>query len=951
MIKLYIEKDSVEKLADLNKDEAVTLTTQINDFEAISSALAPHTLQFTIPCSDVNNSILKQYSKIDVSSSIDPHQSINARLVIGELMDIKGGIEVKGFSWENGKPQDYKIVFYGQEFNIKTLLSKQLNQIDWSDYDYELTHANMKLSWLGTLNDGKVLLPVMSYVRDYLYQSAIYQGQNHPDNIGNNTAYYEENDSEFENPILPGIRLDELKTAVKLQSMVETIYADVGIDVTWGTTIEDYLSNVFVIPSKEAGKAKNESVTQVADVLVVKYDALAYQSLAINPTWTTINMPTIVQDSGEPTSFWSSDTTFTAKTSGIHKFELIYRDANPLNCFKGGDFPISQDVRFRAYKNGNTVFGDVSSYVACSVKRNVYFEGYLDNGDTLVFQGQTDSTAAMQFRFYQVTMQNSPTSFYGQTTAIGDNMPEMIAYDFLKGFMATFNLMQVIELTEMGGELNVQSVKLIDKDEFYTTGTVRDWTTYVSTGKRVYDKPQIDKDLILKYAEYNDKVNIAFFRDALRNYAQLNYQSDADFTGKDLDNTSIFTVFPPSYLNYLDGYGQPQSSTDLLIHSQFDNDGKAINSDFLIFMYNGEVDITNTYYIQSGIDSNGDPTFVGQPEDSLPYCSTQEFYPSNKGYALNYTVETPADSNMEKVALNTAAKVFFENYLQNLYSAQSKILTVDAIIPLSEMTSFKLNDTIEIQGIRYVVDTMKRNLLTGLTKLKLFNYNAGLTYTKPSSYQNSGEVVFDAVPNINTLSTYNAKTNSAISGQYIWNDYRVKIQQEDLVTQKQTNFKALTKAQGEAVATSGAFTISTSITNTLTIYDTVSSNVKVIFNGLPIEAVTHNAVRVTHSGEFVSYSASFPGRIYVYEAGSYQFSSTTNFSVATLPQQVKFILAINGTNYFLNPVVAANVSGTWDITMNATVPLSVGDYIELYIYGDISQAYTINSATTKLNRI
>ena len=228
MIKLYIGNTEVTETgattynsADLHSDESITLTTQINDFESISGQRAPYTKQFLIPCTNRNNNLLQQYSQVDISSSLNPHKTLKAKLLIGELMEINGGIEIKGYSWMDGKPEDYKIVFYGTEFSIKALLNKQLNEIDWSDYDYELTYANMKLSWAGTLNSGNVLLPVMSHVRDYLYQPN-FTGQNNPNNIGNNAPYYAEDDEQLENPILPGIRLDELKTALLLPAMIET---------------------------------------------------------------------------------------------------------------------------------------------------------------------------------------------------------------------------------------------------------------------------------------------------------------------------------------------------------------------------------------------------------------------------------------------------------------------------------------------------------------------------------------------------------------------------------------------------------------------------------------------------------------------------------------------------------------------------------------------------------
>ena len=946
MIKLYIQKDGVEFLTDLNKDESVTLTTQVNDFETISGALAPYTLQFTIPCSDKNNSILKQYSKIDISSSINPHQSIDARMVVGEMIEIKGGVEVKGYSVDNRNASDYKIVFYGQEFTIKNQLDKQLNEIDWSDYNYKLTYENMKLSWDGTLNDGKVLLPVMSHVRDYLYQPSWAIGQNHPNNIADNTVYYEEDDDELEKSLYPGILLDELKTALRLQDMIETIYADAGISLTWGTTIDAFLDNVFVIPSIDAGKAKNTTVIQEGFVCIVKYDSDTFQTLGT--TYANIEMPTEVSDFSE---LWDGTDTFTAPENGTYRFALTMSGVDTNVCLKD-----DTELRYRALRNSTTQFGNESEWFPCKASPTVYFEGYLLDGETVEFQGKTDS-GTIGYRFFQLVLVDSPTTFYDQTTATADNMPDMTAYDFIKGFLATFNLMQVIELSDMGESLSVQSVKIVDKDEFYTGGTVRDWTRFIDTKKQNFDKPEIDKDLVLRYAEYEDKVNMAFFKESSRNYAQLDYYSEADFTGKDLDVNSIFTIFPPSFLSNLDDYGNPDGSTDLLVHSQFDFNGDPVNSDFLIFMYNGKQEgVVNTYYIQSGVDAQGEATWDDQPEEDFPYCSTHSAFPStNASYALNFSLERPANYDMNTAALNTATRVFFDNYLQNLYSDTSKILSVEAIIPLKDIVDFQLNDIIEIQGIRYVMDTMRRDLLTGVTKLKLFTYRSAITYTKIESTDGAGDVEFSDTPTAKELRTNNVQTNPKTNINegvlYLWKDYDKRIDEKKLITQADKNISLLPKAHGYATATSGAFTINTDSTQVLTIYNTVITEVRVKFNGEPPVGVTHNSVLVTHNTIPVSYSSAQAGRIYVYESGSYQFSSTTNFSLATLPQDVKLTLAVNGVGFYSRPLVTADQTTDWSIDMNVIIPLDIGDYVELLIAGTISQAYTINSATTNINRI
>jgi len=66
---------------------------------------------------------------------------------------------------------------------------------------------------------------------------------------------------------------------------------------------------------------------------------------------------------------------------------------------------------------------------------------------------------------------------------------------------------------------------------------------------------------------------------------------------------------------------------------------------------------------------------------------------------------------------------------------------------------------------------------------------------------------------------------------------------------------------------------------------------------------------------------------------------------------MKLTLAVNGVGFYSRPLVTADQTTDWSIDMNIIIPLDIGDYVELLIAGTISQAYTINSATTNINRI
>ena len=191
--------------------------------------------------------------------------------------------------------------------------------------------------------------------------------------------------------------------------MIETIYGDIGVSVTWGANIAAYLAGVFVIPSVDSGMAKNETATQDLDTLVVKSDEVAYQTLALG-TYTTLDMPTEIQDEA---NLWNNTTdTFTAPRSGVYRFELGFGVVDATTCDKTTK---DRNVMFRAYKNGTTTF-DETDWIPCFIiGGRVYFEGYLATSDTLVFQGKTDPlrAAGVGFKFFKLVMLSSPTALYG----------------------------------------------------------------------------------------------------------------------------------------------------------------------------------------------------------------------------------------------------------------------------------------------------------------------------------------------------------------------------------------------------------------------------------------------------------------------------------------------------------------------------------------------------------
>lgn len=81
------------------------------------------------------------------------------------------------------------------------------------------------------------------------------------------------------------------------------------------------------------------------------------------------------------------------------------------------------------------------------------------------------------------------------------------------------------------------------------------------------------------------------------------------------------------------------------------------------------------------------------------------------------------DTEMSPWYLDSASESLFhrhyQNYITNLYSLSTRIIKVKALLPLSILTTLKLNDKLIIRDKRYLINSMVTNLMTGLVTFEL----------------------------------------------------------------------------------------------------------------------------------------------------------------------------------------------------------------------------------------
>ncbi len=148
--------------------------------------------------------------------------------------------------------------------------------------------------------------------------------------------------------------------------------------------------------------------------------------------------------------------------------------------------------------------------------------------------------------------------------------------------------------------------------------------------------------------------------------------------------------------------------TDLQIPVMLDKDNKPVQHNFMMFFYAGYEAINYPYY------------FNGTQYNDLAIVSPYSAHPVAKGsYSLAFGLETALAGNM---ALNTLFKLYYQNYLSRYYSTKSRLVRMNAVIPVGEWLNLQLNDTINVSGNKYKIQKIDYDILNERAVIELVTY-------------------------------------------------------------------------------------------------------------------------------------------------------------------------------------------------------------------------------------
>lgn len=657
---------------DLFQDEVVQLTRQVKDVSDLSQARTDFTQQFTIPSSPTNDEIFSNYFEENiVLGNWNAYLKLDATIYVHGLPTFVGCVELSGVKYSNGLARQYDIIFYGQAKNAMALFGEDsMIDVNWDALEHSVSSVNIVNSWQQNLLSGDVMYPIIDWHVGYTYS----QGFQIVNNIGRNDV--------------GGVQINDLRPLIRLKKMVELCFTNVGYTLSGSLLDRPEFDDWYVAPMGVSGPIQNYTNAQ-ARIEVTR------GSYTINPYTNPAGVYSIYPyntEVSDPLNLFNTST---------HIYVVPYNGEYTIEVeWNVGSFTFNPVYATRLYfspmVNGNPII--TTKYVSATGTSTHNFTVKLNQGDQLsigyyLYTGGTITSA--KFKITQV-----PYGIENSMLNVADIMPNVKVVDFIRSFMEITNSVLVpVSDTEFA---------LHNIEDWYQVGAVKDWTKYIDIREISHEKMNIPKSIEMTHAEGLDLANQEIASKFARRFGEIKFSPNVDFANDEMRVESIFNISVPSVMREINDVGNVINITDLQIPVMLDKDNKPVQHNFMMFFFAGYEAINYPYYFNDTQYSN---LAVVSPYSAHPVTKTS--------YSLSFGLETALAGDM---ALNTLFKLYYQNYLSRYYSTKSRLVRMNAVIPVGEWLNLQLNDTINVSGNKYKIQKIDYDILNERAVIELVTY-------------------------------------------------------------------------------------------------------------------------------------------------------------------------------------------------------------------------------------
>jgi hypothetical protein len=646
---------------ELFNDEKISINSSIQNINDISKTFTDYSQTFTIPASKQNNKIFKHWYENSLNNSFSTLIKSNAYIELDTIPFRSGKIQLESCNIVNGQPENYSITFIGALGSLKDkfagLFLKDLNTTFY-DFNYSTVIVKDKVTTTATSSD--IMFPLISSDRYWNY------GATGINDISLTTS---------------PIRYNELFPAIKLSAVFDMIDRDSKWNINFnGSFLSDpkftsaylYLKNADLFKTQGQIQKINYA-SQSGTTSYMEYD-FTNNKLKLFP------IPAVT---GIFFSSRSVTLDLTFSVAGVQYYCYCYKNGILFNTVSNASI-IGTQI--------NSVFGTNENFA----DENDLYDFYISSDIPLTFTG----VATLGLEYEDSLGYTTESSTLIQTISsittsallsVNKYFPEIKIEDFFSGILKMFNL-----TCYSADGINYTIEQL---EDYYNTGNKIDITKYIKSDNINLNRVKSYKKINFEYEKSESLVNVGFKSANGVEYGSLLYD-----TGNDGEEYNI--KLPFENLNFSNLSGLLQVGYCLKTDLQ-----KYIPKPIILYDYNPSALTTApTFHFSTALSGTGTAYTTYK-------AFGQEYYNGTETFSLNFN-EQQSTLTGELIA-NSLYQKYYQNYLINIFNFKARLIKFSGILPVSLLTSLKLNDRPIIRDKRYLINNLVTDLTTGEVEFEL----------------------------------------------------------------------------------------------------------------------------------------------------------------------------------------------------------------------------------------
>lgn len=645
---------------ELFNDEKINVNSSVQNIADISKVFTDFSQSFTVPASENNNRIFQHFYNSDYDGTINHNLRRDAYIEIDLTSFRRGKIQLEKSNLKNGKVENYTITFYGDVLALKDKFGEdKLSLLDYSADSHEYIGSEVQLRIEDTNTDYAVCYPLISSQRVWQWNNP----STPADNIDTSTG---------------AIVYDELLPAYRVRNIFGVIQNAYGVQFQ-GTFLSDPRFTAAYLWLKKAEVPQFTSQATPIDFVSVSYvspDVVDYVTvdLAAN-TVRYINQPTSLN---APVNHFVDIIISGVSNTALTYWIDVFINGTLVNTIEG---------------IGNATYNIITDNNSAGIDNTIYL--VLRAQSTLTFDSIISSYFTGFIAYIPVTLPDYTITNANQTAMayvnLADLMPDMKVADFFAGVLKECNL------TCYGIAENVYQVEPLE--EWYQKGQIIDITQHTIVENIDVERIKLYRTIKFKYQESLSFMNQQFKQFFNRQYGDLDYSYPYDG-----DEYTIEVPFENLLFNRFENE-DIQVGYALGTGPEFK---PYVPKPILLYKFGGIT--TNTWYLDNG-------TTVDPLNRYMAFG--QDLQVDGVDYSLNWGAET---STLWNIPINNGLyETYYFNYIVNLFNKKNRLTYVKANLPITTLTSLRLNDRLVIRDKRYIINEMKSDLTSGEVEFTLIN--------------------------------------------------------------------------------------------------------------------------------------------------------------------------------------------------------------------------------------